>query len=450
MRTNVHHTGALELCVWSSPSQRDEWVDTVTALVRLGTAVAIGLMLGLEREHSTAGDPVRPAGSRTFPVLALCGAVAAILSPVVVAVGLAGTAALVVTWYWHEVHETRRPDVGATTEAAALVTYLLGALSWSHPQLAVPAGVAMATLLAAKQPLHRFATRLVSDRDIRDALTLFVVAFVILPILPNRPLGPYGALNPRRVWLLVIAVTLIGWAGYVAARAVGKRVGLLVSGLAGGFVSASATTAVLARQARQGGSVVVLPAVLATNVATLALLVAVTTVANPAMAARVAIGAGGGVLVLGGEIGWLLWRGRHRPADRTQAQDESGEDHLAAQRPMSLWAALGLAALLVTMLVLTKAAAAVLGGGGVVAAAAVGGLADAHASSLAAVTLVGHSIGAGVGLAAVGAALATNTVVKLVLAAIAGGPRFAGRLVLWLLVPAVAVAVGMVLAATAW
>lgn len=426
-------------------------MDTVTALIRLGTALAIGLLLGLEREHSTADDPVRPAGSRTFAVLALSGAVAAILSPVAVAVGLAGTAALVVTWYWHEVHETRRPDVGATTEAAVLIAYLLGALSWVRPELAVPAGVAVATLLAAKRPLHRFATRLISDRDITDALTLFVVAFVVLPVLPNRPLGPYGALNPRRVWLLVIAVTLIGWAGYVAARAVGRRVGLLVSGLAGGFVSASATTAVLARQSRAAGPLVMLPAALAANVATLVLLVAVTTVANPAVSARIAVGAAGGVVVLAGEIGWLLWRSHHRhPAEHRDGQHESDEHQLKAQRPMSLVAAIGLAVLLVVMLVLTKAAAAVLGGGGVVAAAAVGGLADAHASSLAAVTLVGHSIGAGVGLAAVGAALATNTVVKLVLAALAGGPRFAGRLALWLLGPAAAVTVGMVVAAHLW
>lgn len=78
-------------------------------------------------------------------------------------------------------------------------------------------------LLAAKRPLHRFATKVVSDQDVKDAMSLFVVAFVVLPLLPNRPLGPYGVLNPARVWWLVVAVTLIGWTGYVAARALCQR-----------------------------------------------------------------------------------------------------------------------------------------------------------------------------------------------------------------------------------
>lgn len=419
-------------------------MDTVTALTRLGTALAIGLMLGLEREHSTAGQPARPAGSRTFALIALAGAVAAVASLVVVAVGLAAVAALVFAWYWHDIHQTDDADVGATTEAAALLAYLLGATCWSYPQFAVPAAVAVTVLLAAKRPLHRLATRLISDRDVTDALTLFVVAFVVLPLLPDRPLGPYGALNPRRVWLLVVAVTLIGWAGYLGSRALGQRTGLLLTGLAGGFVSGSATTVVLARRSRDVGTAATLPAALATNVATLVLLVAITAVVNPAVSLRLSIASGAGVVVLTAEIGWLLLRGRRRR--RQSAEDGATTSTDLTLRPMSLRAALMLALILVAMLMLTRAAAGLFGAKGVITAAAVGGLADAHSSSLAAVTLAGHSVTVGTALLAVGAALATNTLVKLTLAGTAGGLRFAGLLAAWLAVPAAAVTAGLLLA----
>ncbi|MGW4213614.1 MgtC/SapB family protein [Lentzea sp. NPDC004789] len=212
-------------------------MDTAVALGHLATALAIGLLLGVEREHDNARDSVRPAGSRTFPLIALAGAVSAAVSPVLLGVALVAVAALVIAWY------LRTTEPGATTEIAAITAFLLGALAWQRPELAVPVGVVIAALLAAKRPLHRFARKVLSDQDIRDAMILFVVAFVVLPLLPDRPLGPYGVLNPTRVWWLVIAVTVIGWAGYVAARAFGQRWGLLVTGFAGGFVSGSATTA---------------------------------------------------------------------------------------------------------------------------------------------------------------------------------------------------------------
>lgn len=406
---------------------------TAGALAHLATALAIGLLLGLEREHDAASESNRPAGSRTFPLISLTGAVAAAVSPVLAAVGLASLSALVVAWYWQSTRSIPS-RVGATTEVAAIGAYLLGALAWHRPELAVPVGVVVAVLLAAKQPLHRFATRLVSSQDITDAMTLFVVAFVVLPLLPNRPLGPYGVLNPARIWWLVIAVTLIGWAGYLGARALGQRWGLLVVGFAGGFVSGSATTAVLARRFKTVG-VAVLPGTLAVNLATLAQLVVVTAVVSPAVALRLLPAVGAGSVVLLAEIGWLTWRARHTVSE--------SEDPMLA-RPMSLRAAVSLTLILVALLVATRFAADRLGGGGVVTATALGGLADAHAAAIAAASLAPQAIPVATAVLACGAALATNTAVKLVLAGIAGGPRFALRLGAWLLPVGAVVAAGLV------
>ena len=401
-------------------------METAVALGHLATALAIGLLLGVEREHDNAHNSTRPAGSRTFPLIALAGAVSAALSPVALGVALGAVAALVIAWY------LRTSEPGATTEIAAIATFLLGALAWHRPELAVPVGVAAAALLAAKRPLHRFARKVVSDQDVRDAMILFVVAFVVLPLLPNQPLGPYGVLNPARVWWLVIAVTVIGWAGYVAARAFGERWGLLVTGFAGGFVSGSATTAVMARKYRSVGAAA-FPGAVAVNLATLAQIVAVTAIASPPVALRLLPAIGAGAVVLLVEVAWLVWR--------TKPAEDNGEP--VVNRPMSLKAALSLAAILVLFLVITRAAADWLGGGGVVAAGALGGLADAHAAAIAAASLAPQAIPVHTAVLACGAALATNTMVKLVLATVAGGPGFAFRLAAWLAPVVAAVGLGM-------
>lgn len=400
-------------------------MELTAALVHLATALAIGLLLGVEREHDNAGESTRPAGSRTFPLIALAGAVSAALGPVALGVALGAVAALVIAWY------LRTSEPGATTEIAAITAFLLGALAWQRPELAVPVGVVVAVLLAAKRPLHRFARKVVSDQDLRDAMILFVVAFVVLPLLPNRPLGPYGVLNPARVWWLVVAVTVIGWAGYVAARAFGQRWGLLVTGFAGGFVSGSATTAVMGRRYRAVGAAA-FPGAVAVNLATLGQMVAVTTVASPAVALRLLPAAGAGAVVLLAEVAWLVWR-----------TGPATDEEVVTSRPMSIRAALSLAAILVLFLVVTRAAADRLGGGGVVAAGALGGLADAHAAAIAAASLAPQAISVHTAVVACGAALATNTAVKLVLATATGGPAFALRLAAWLVPAVAAVALGM-------
>ncbi|MFC5099408.1 DUF4010 domain-containing protein [Kibdelosporangium philippinense] len=178
-----------------------------------------------------------------------------------------------------------------------------------------------------------------------------------------------------------------------------------------------------------------MPGLLAVNIATLVQMVAVTAVASPAVALRFLPAAAAGILVLLAEIGWLVWR--QRP------ENEDGDTDPLLTRPMSLKSALVLAAVLVILLVTTRAAADWLGGGGALAAAAAGGLADAHASAVAAASLVPQAITVGTAVLACALALATNTVVKLSLAGGLGGGRFALRLAAWLAAPVVAVAVAV-------
>ncbi|MEI6253351.1 MAG: MgtC/SapB family protein, partial [Mycobacteriaceae bacterium] len=194
-------------------------------------AVAIGLLLGFERERSH--HRTLSAGSRSFALLSLMGAAAAAFGLWVVIAGLAGVGTLMALAYFR----TSGDDPGTTTEIAALVAYLLGALAYTQPAVAVALAVVVVALLLSKNRIHRFARDIVTEVELEDAVKFFVVAFVVLPLLPDRPMGPYGVLNPAKVWLLVVLLTGIGWVGYIGVRALGPKRGLLVTGLAGGFVS---------------------------------------------------------------------------------------------------------------------------------------------------------------------------------------------------------------------
>ena len=182
-------------------------------------ALAAGLLIGLERERSHARE--LPAGSRSFALLALFGALAASLGSWVVVVGLAAVMAIMVLAYFR----TSEEDVGSTTEIAAMVTYLLGALSYTRPAEAAGLAVIVAGLLVSKTRIHHFAHQVVTGVELEDAIKFFVVAFVVLPLLPDRGLGPYGALNPAKVWLVVVLLTGISWTGLYRCAGTRSRTG---------------------------------------------------------------------------------------------------------------------------------------------------------------------------------------------------------------------------------
>ncbi|PBC40083.1 hypothetical protein CJ179_33920 [Rhodococcus sp. ACS1] len=405
-------------------------------------ALLIGLGLGIEREHTarTPPDGEDPGswelpGARTFPLIALAGAIATHLGTEVVTAAFVGIAALIVGWYWVRTHIPPRPDVGTTTAFAALVAFLLGALAWHYPSLAVALGVIVLVLLSVKYPMHQFAERMIDERDITDFCVLLAIAFLVLPLLPDRDVGPYGALNPATIGRLLLMLSLIGWMGYVATRILGPRWGLLIVGFGGGFVSGAATTAVMARTARrEHDSPDALPAALIVNLSTIVLVVGITWVVNAEVSAQLALIFGGAAALVVAETAVLVLRGSH---DRTPAS--GGEQAQPAtgllDRPISVPTTLSLAGILLVLLIMTKGAADMFGGGGVIAASAVGGFADAHSSSLAAASAAGAEITVGTATAAAVVAVGTNLLTKLVLAAVAGSFRFAVTLAVWLAPP---------------
>jgi uncharacterized membrane protein (DUF4010 family) len=378
-------------------------------------AIAIGLLLGFERERSH--NRTLSAGSRSFALLSLMGAAAAAFGPWVVIAGLVGVGALMVLAYFR----TSEDDPGTTTEIAALVAYLLGALAYAQPAVAVALAVVVVALLLSKNRIHRFARDIVTEVELEDAVKFFVVAFVVLPLLPDRPLGPYGVLNPAKVWLLVVLLTGIGWLGYIGVRALGPQRGLLVTGLAGGFVSASATTASMGRLSRTAvGLRAALASALAASLATFLQLLIVIGYVDAAVLRRLWLPVVAAAVVLIG-VAAVVYRGAGRDHPNVAADVAT----VPAGRPFALRPALILATVLVCALLVGRWGAAVLGPQGAVLASFAAGLADAHAGSIAAASLAAQGdITVDTALAAIAAALGSNLLVKIALAFAAGGRRF--------------------------
>ncbi|RME74810.1 MAG: DUF4010 domain-containing protein, partial [Planctomycetota bacterium] len=232
----------------------------------LGLAIAAGLLIGLQRERAAPEEPEAAgartvAGVRTYPIVALLGALAAMLAaaggPWVVVGGLGAIVALLALAYADDLRRGR--DRGLTSEFALVLTYLLGAFAATpgvlepdrlRPVVVGAIAVFVTWLLSIKRPLHE-AVRRLSQRDIHAALQFLALAAIVLPLLPNENLGPYGAFNPFHIGLMVVFVAGIGFLGYVAVRWLGPGRGIGVTGFVGGLVSSTAVTLAFSGRARR-------------------------------------------------------------------------------------------------------------------------------------------------------------------------------------------------------
>ncbi len=227
----------------------------------LAAALGGGLLIGLERERRKGSGAGRAAaGIRSFALAALAGGMAQALGqPLLVAVGGLLVVALVAVAYWQSLKPPPNAtstsaatpiDPGLTTELALFVTYLVGVLSVQQPALGASAAVVVAMLLAARERLHRFATRALSEAELHDALILAALVLVALPLAPATPLSWLAGLSARTLLLLMVLILALQAAGHVALRLLGPRAGLALSGLLSGFVSSTATIAAMGTRAR--------------------------------------------------------------------------------------------------------------------------------------------------------------------------------------------------------
>ena len=407
--------------------------DDILGLV---VALGVGLLIGVERERVKGIGPRRAsAGVRTFMLLGLTGALSHLVGNIgIVVAGFFVTLATLASY-----RRSQASDPGLTTEVAMVVTFFLGVLAMRVTPVAAGLGVVVALVLAGKSRLHRFTLQVLTAQELHDLLLLTAAAFVVLPLLPDRPVDPWDAINPRKLWLLVVAVMAVSSAGYVALRAFGSRLGLALAGLAGGFVSSIATIAAMAARAKAvpESSAAFASAGLASNVGTIIQLTIVIATLSPELLRHAAAPlAAAGVMAATAAL-VASWR----------AFSVSGDGHtLAGKRPFEPMRVLAFVALLATVLLLAAIARRWLGEGSLPWVLAAAGLADVHAAAASAAQLVAsEQIRAEQALVAVLAALAANSLMKCVFA-LKGGWGYAARIIPGIVLMVVAFAVTMALA----
>lgn len=388
----------------------------------LGAAVAlaIGLLIGIERERSKGDGPDRrAAGIRTFALASLAGAIAFQIGGVLLlAVALAGTGVLAALAYVRSSDD----DPGLTTEVALLCTLLLGATAAVDPALAAGLGALVAAILAAKARLHGFVKGALTDAEVKDGLIFAIATLVIWPLLPDRPLGPFEAINPRSVWLLVVLVLAIGAAGYAATRILGPRHGLPLAGFAAGFVSSTATIGSMANRTGRDSRITG-PAVAGAALSTVATFVQMAALLLTADVATLQTMAP--ILVTSAVVAALyafafMVRGGGPPMPEAF---DSG-------RAFSLVTALGLAAMMAVMLVASAAMKTWLGETGLIAAATLAGLVDTHAAAISVAALVASGeLTPREAVIPILGAMTSNALAKIAMAITAGNRAFVVRIV---------------------
>lgn len=399
--------------------------DWNALLQGLLTALGIGLLIGVVRERRK-DDPANgpsAAGLRTHALTALTAAVAWQIDEAVYLVTFAAIAALVFAGY----RKTSKYDIGLTGEIALLFTALLGALAMRTPPLAAALGVAVAVLLHAKAAMHRFTRQLISERELRDGLLLAASALIVLPLLPQEAIDPWGVLKPAGLWKLVVLVMAAGVAGHVSQRLVGARFGMPAAGFFAGFASSTAAVAGFGQRAKGAPALrrYAVSAALFANLGSLLLLVGVLAAGNLALLRASAAPLFAAALVLATIAAFGLWRAPAEDANASQASQA---------RAFKLGHALLFAAAVAGLLLLTAWLRELVGERGALLAAAIAAMAELQAAAVAVGQLAGAQAltlpEARWGLVAL---LATSSVAKSVLAFFSGGTGYGVRIALGLL-----------------
>lgn len=339
-------------------------------------SLSIGLLIGLERERS----PAAKAGLRTFALTAMAGTLAAMLSaytqsPWIIAAGLFSTSLFIVSAYFGP--KAPGEDPGTTTAAALIVCYLLGTLAWYDARpLALMLAIVVSILLYFKPELRGWSQNL-ARRDIVSIFQFGLLTFVVLPILPDHSFGPYNTLNPYETWLMVVLISGLSLAGYVALRLVGQRYGAPLLGLLGGLVSSTATTLIYARHGRvQGMLRLAVSVILIANMVVILRIGVEALVVSP-RALTLLVPVLGVGLFFG--LAALLLQGRSAPGQDLPMPEISN--------PTEIKSAIGFGLLYAIVLLLSAWLSELAGSKGLYAVALVSGLTDVDAITLSSLRL---------------------------------------------------------------
>lgn len=405
-------------------------MEPILLLQRLSVALAIGLLIGIERgwQSRTEQEGERAAGLRTHALAALLGglwgAIAAAGGPtgyIALGVAFATFGAIIAVYRFRETEHDG--TFGATTVVAAMLSFTLGAYAViGDGTVAAAAAVATAGLLALKSALHGWVARL-SWPELRSALLLLAMTFIVLPLLPDRTVDPWAMINPFELWLMTIVLAAISFAGYVAIKVAGDRTGSIITGIAGGLASSTAVTLTLSKLARDlpDRRAHLLAGILLSGATMMARVLVVVALVNASLIGRLAAPIGAAGLTLAA-IGLLLL---------TIKSDDTATDdpHLTLVNPFELGTVLKLGALLTVVTIAAKIMTVSAGAAGAYILAAASGIADVDAVTLSMSRLARGQLAPDIAARAIVIVVTVNTLAKAALGWFAGGAELGRRLV---------------------
>lgn len=390
-----------------------------TLIARLGLALSIGLLVGLERgwQERAAPEGSRTAGMRTFGISGLLGGVLAAVaqslnSPIVFAIGFLGFA---VTLGVFKLREARSDsDYSVTTVMAGLGVLALGGLAVTgDAQAAAAGGTALAATLASRNILHSFLKRL-TWMELRSALMLAVMTAVVLPILPNETIDPWGGLNPWKVWFFTVLTASLSFLGYIAVRTFGVSKGFVLSAIAGSLVSSTAVTMVLARAAKLSTNPLPLAGAAALGAAVSILrVIGLSLLIDPAAIIAIGPAAAAAVIVFAGSAFAILYWRKDKPFAGVPASNpfEIG--------PLLIFATVFAAAAIASAVLVSR-----FGSSGLLATAALTGTVDVDVAVLAALQVDRDFMPIDVIGEAILIAMATNALCRAGIATVLGPSTF--------------------------
>jgi uncharacterized membrane protein (DUF4010 family) len=406
-------------------------MDIQDLLSRFAVALGVGLLIGLERGWRSREEAPgsRTAGIRTFAISGLLGGVIGALALAagatagggfIIGIGFAAYAG-VLGWFCYT--ENRADQTfSATTAVAAMVTFALGAYALMGDMRAAAAGaVVTAGLLAGRENLHGWVER-ITWPELRSGLVLLAMTFVALPLVPSQKIDELAGSDPREIWLIAIVLAGVSFLGYVAVKYIGPAHGILVSAAAGGLVSSTAVTLANARRAAQGEGA---PRLLAAGVSlstaiSFVRVLAIVAALKPVLLITIAPPLIAGIAVTAGAA--MIRTYWDREGKRT-------EHRVAFRNPFNFLSVVGFALLLGAVIAVGKLLGEHTGTTGAVLGAVAMGLADVDAVTVAVAQLVPQPLGIAGATFAILAAVTSNTLSKLAMAAAIGRGPFARELV---------------------
>jgi uncharacterized membrane protein (DUF4010 family) len=401
---------------------RKEIIVMDLPLTRLAIALAIGLLIGLERGWSARSEKEgeRAAGLRTHAISGLLGGVTALVgqltTPLLIGFVFLGFSGVTALFHWLESQDEH--NFSATGVVAGMMAFMLGAYAvLGLPEIAIAAATATVVLLALKSTLHGWLQTL-EWIEIRAVLILVTMTFLFLPFIPDRAIDPWDTLNPARIWELAIFVCAISFSGYIAIRLFGERNGVMLAALAGGVVSSTAATLNFAKIARANptqttimtGSIVLAGAVMSIRILLIvaALNLPLLTLLWPVLGmAALVQGGSGAIMIIAGA--------------------RSGQRRIEWKNPFDLPSALQFALFIALIILLSTLAARHFGSNGLLGLAALSGLADVDAITLALARLQDPPIHITVAANGILIAATVNTLIKSAIAGWTGGSDIGWR-----------------------